>query len=110
MKKHDFTPFLALFGIFLLFVGFVLLLFLGQQEDRYAIVSFVILCLGCTLFGIGIGKWISHRLHSVLKESKSPKKAPPPLPLPSGQRFQTFRPPQLTTGAAARFAAAPVCS
>ena len=76
MKKHDFTPFLALFGIFLLFVGFVLLLFLGQQEDRYAIVSFVILCLGCTLFGIGIGKWISHRLHSVLKESKSPKKAP----------------------------------
>ena len=56
MKKHDFTPFLALFGIFLLFVGFVLLLFLGQQEDRYAIVSFVILCLGCTLFGIGIGK------------------------------------------------------
>ena len=78
MKKHDFTPFLALFGIFLLFVGFVLLLFLGQQEDRYAIVSFVILCLGCTLFGIGIGKWISHRLHSVLKESKSPKNAPPP--------------------------------
>ena len=77
MKKHDFTPFLALFGIFLLFVGFVLLLFLGQQEDRYVIVSFVILCLGCTLFGIGIGKWISHRLHSVLKESKSPKKAPP---------------------------------
>ena len=82
MKKHDFTPFLALFGIFLLFVGFVLLLFLGQQEDRYAIVSFVILCLGCTLFGIGIGKWISHRLHSVLKESKSPKKAPPPTPSP----------------------------
>ena len=82
MKKHDFTPFLALFGIFLLFVGFVLLLFLGQQEDRYAIVSFVILCLGCTLFGIGIGKWISHRLRSVLKESKSPKKAPPPTPSP----------------------------
>ncbi|MEE0747115.1 hypothetical protein [Evtepia sp.] len=82
MKKHDFTPFLALFGIFLLFVGFVLLLFLGQQEDRYVIVSFVILCLGCTLFGIGIGKWISHRLHSVLKESKSPKKAPPPTSSP----------------------------
>ena len=78
MKKHDFTPFLALFGIFLLFVGFVLLLFLGQQEDRYVIVSFVILCLGCTL----IGKWISHRLHSVLKESKSPKKAPPPTSSP----------------------------
>ena len=111
MKKHDFTPFLALFGIFLLFVGFVLLLFLGQQEDRYAIVSFVILCLGCTLFGIGIGKWISHRLHSVLKESKSPQKSTTPHSLsPSGQRFQTFRPPQLTTGAAARFAAAPVCS
>ena len=52
-------------------------LFLGQQEDRYAIVSFVILCLGCTLFGIGIGKWISHWLHSVLKESKSRKKHHP---------------------------------
>ena len=92
MKKHDFTPFLALFGIFLLFVGFVLLLFLGQQEDRYAIVSFVILCLGCTLFGIGIGKWISHRLHSVLKESKSPKKHHPHSLSPSGQRFRTYTP------------------
>ena len=71
MKKHDFTPFLALFGIFLLFVGFVLLLFLGQQEDQYAIVSFVILCLGCTLFGIGIGKWISN--------------PPPPTPSPPPQ-------------------------
>ena len=32
MKKHDLTPFLALFGLFLLFVGFVLLLVWGAAE------------------------------------------------------------------------------
>lgn len=111
MKKHDFTPFLALFGIFLLFVGFVLLLFLGQQEDRYAIVSFVILCLG--LYAVWDRDWKMDQSPAAQRPEgvQIPEKSTTPHFLsPSGQRFQTFRPPQLTTGAAARFAAAPVCS
>lgn len=76
MKKHDLTPFLALFGLFLLFVGFVLLLVWGQQSDRSAAVALVVICVGCTLLGLGIGKLVSHRLKGVLDDPAARKDKP----------------------------------
>lgn len=73
MKKHDLTPFLALFGLFLLFVGFVLLLVWGQQSNRFAAVALVVICAGCTLLGLGIGKLVSRRLKGVLDDPAAKK-------------------------------------